>query len=200
MTTVLSMPKRDSFDMPEALPKARVARVFDRLSGQLGTKMAALYDGVPPAVVQAEWAAGLACFHVSEIERGIKACSERSFAPVLGEFLRMCRPALDPEWAFYEAADGLRQRDAGEFGKWSHPAVWRAAGRMSMEVHAGDWKAHRARWTYTLRAEFDVGWSDIPAPAVRIENTAKVGGPPTAELRAKLAEMRALFKSDRSGL
>jgi hypothetical protein len=197
MTTALSMSNPASSDA-KSLPQSWTVRIFDRLSGQLGSKMADLYSGVPAETVQAEWAAALAEYHPNEIARGLAACSERSFAPVLGEFLRLCRPALDPEWAFYEAADGLRQRDAGEVGNWSHPAVWRAACTMGSEVRAGDWKAHRSRWTYTLRREFDAGWGDIPAPAIRIGHEVKAGGPPSAAQRAELARMRDLLASSRS--
>jgi len=191
MTTALSMPNPVSSDV-KTLPKNWTARIFDRLAGQLGSKMAALYDGVAVETVQTEWASALAEYHPSEIARGLTACSERSFAPVLGEFLRLCRPALDAEWAFYEAADGLRQRDAGEVGNWSHPAVWRAACTMGAEVRSGDWKANRTRWTYTLRREFESGWSGIPAPAILIEHKAKVSGPNEAQ-KADLARLRTLF-------
>jgi len=174
----------------EALPQRWVARIFERLSGQLGAKMADLYAGVPPAVVQGEWCEGLAGFQAAEIERGLAACRTRVFAPTLGEFLRLCRPCLDHEVAFHEAGDCLRQRDAGQVGSWSHPAVWRAACTMSMEVRAGDYKACRSRWGYTLQREIEAGWGDVPAPAVRIEHNAKVG-PPPADVRERLAQLRA---------
>lgn len=193
VTTALSMPNPDSSEA-KAIPKTWTARVFDRLAGQLGSRMAALYDGVAVETVQAEWAAALADYQPTEIARGLAACAERSFAPVLGEFLRLCRPALDPEWAFYEAADGLRQRDDGEMGQWSHPAVFRAACAMGMEVRSGDWKVNRARWTYTLRREFEAGWSTIPAPVMRVEHHAEVRAPSEAQ-KAELARLRTLFST-----
>src|SRR5690606_29526160 len=129
-------------------------------------------------------------YHECEIARGIAACRERTFAPTLGEFLKMCRPALDPEWAFYEAGDGLRQRDAGTIGDWSHPAVWRAACALSHEVRSGDFRAHRTRWTYTLKREFAAGWGEgVKPPAMRIEHTAKVRGP-TEKERAAIEALR----------
>jgi len=189
-TAIAALSTSKPTSLPEALPRRWVARVFERLSGQLGTKMADLYAGVPPDVVQGEWGEGLAGFHEVELQRGIAACRTRVFAPTLGEFLRLCRPALDPEAAFYEAGDCLRERDAGEVGAWTHPAVWRAACTMSMEVRAGDYKACRVRWAHVLNREFAEGWGEILAPAMRIEHNAKVG-PPPAEIRERLKQLRA---------
>lgn len=199
MSSALSMPQADSLAdgaLPTApVPRKWIARIFERLSGQLGAKVADLYAGVPETTVQEEWGSGLAGFQPEEIARGIAACRERAFAPTLGEFLRMCRPALDPEWAWYEAGDCLRQRDAGEVGDWSHPAVWRAACAMGSEVRGGDWKAHRVRWTYTIKREFVAGWGDgVKPPAMRIEHNAKVRGPTESE-RAALASLRGMGRA-----
>jgi len=198
MTTELSTQKPASLPDARPVPKAWVAKVFDRLTGQLGTKVADLYAGMDTVVVQEEWAAGLAGYHPEEIARGIAACRERTFAPALGEFLKLCRPCLDAEWAFYEAADCLRQRDAGEVGDWSHPAVWRAACSMGTEVRSGDWKANRTRWTYTLKRELAAGWSEIAKPAMRIEHNAKVRGPSESE-RAAIESLRGMFKPTAQG-
>jgi len=177
------------------IPLTWAAEIFERLSAQLGTKIADLFAGVDPKLVQAEWAAGLAGFHKAEIARGIAACRERVFAPTLGEFLRLCRPSLDPEWAWYEAGDGLRRRDDGEMGDWSHPAVWRAACVMSSEVRGGDYQRHRTRWVYTLKREFSAGWGDgVKPPLVQIAHKPTAGRL-TDERRAALATARTMLVS-----
>jgi len=194
MTTELSTQKPESLADARPIPRAWVARVFDRLTAQLGAKVADLYANADPRKVQAEWAAGLASYHEAEISRGIAACRERAFAPTLGEFLRLCRPALDPEWAWHEAGDCLRQREAGQVGDWSHPAVWRAACTMNTEVRSGDYQRHRTRWTYTLKREFAAGWGEgVKPPAMRIEHNVKTRGPTEAE-RAALASLRTLHQ------
>ncbi len=184
----------------EPLPLELVANVFTVLTGQLGSKVADLWGGVPPGDVQAEWAAGLAGFRPQELARGLAACRNRRFAPTLGEFTVLCRPALDSEWAFLEAGDGLRARDSGEAGVWSHPAVYRAACAMGMEVRSGDWKAVRTRWGYVLARELAQGWGDdVRPPVPRLKNEVRTG-PPSEEVRRKLDELRLkVFHRDGAG-
>lgn len=154
----------------DRLPSRILDRIFQRLAGQFGAKLAQLYGGVPPETVHDEWAIGLAGFQATELDRGLRLCSERAFAPTLGEFKRACRPALDPEFAFVEAGFGLRDRDAGKVGDWSHPAVYRAACAMSAEVRSGDWSKARARWTSLLRRELEAGWGEVPPVPARIND------------------------------
>ena len=186
----LSISKPESLpEVPEPLAQRWIARVFDSLIGQLGAKVADLYAGVPAETVQAEWAAGLAGFTVVEVDRGVAACRTRAFAPTLGEFATLCRPALDAEFAWLEAAAGLRERDAGRIGEWTHPAVFRAACRMSREVQGGDFRQLRKRWSWTLARELAVGFGDgVPLPAVRVAHVVKVG-PPSNAVRQRIADL-----------
>lgn len=162
--------------LTEAKPAAPqvVHDVFEALRGQLGSKLVALYGAVPVATVQAEWALGLAGFHPSEIARGLAACRNREFAPVLGEFTRLCRPTLDPEIAWLEAQAGMTERAAGRNGTWSHPAVYRAGRDFQHELRTGSFAQHRKAWEWRLNREFALGWEGaspadqlrhLPAPA-----------------------------------
>jgi hypothetical protein len=178
----------------EPLPQKWIARIFERLTAQLGSKVADLYAGVPPDTVQEEWGRALADFHPAEIDRGLTACQSRPFAPTLGEFLRLCRPALDPETAFIEAAHGLLQRGRGEVGDWSHPAVFRAAVALSHEVRTGNFREVRKRWEWQLSIEFAKGWSEIPPPRVAIENNVSLR-PASEDEKRRLRELRELFSA-----
>jgi hypothetical protein len=194
VTTALSTSTQPS-SLADPLPQRWVARIFDRLTAQLGAKVADLYAGVPAGHVQTEWADALAGFHATEIDRGLRACQTRPFAPTLGEFCRLCRPALDPEFAFLEAGHCLRQRDGGLAGDWTHPAVYRAACTMSLEVRRGDYREVRKRWEWTLQRELAGGWSEIPEPPLRLAADIRTG-PPTAEIREKLKGLRALPQTE----
>lgn len=171
----------------EPLPAKAITELFTRLTGQLGAKVADLWAGVPPETVHAEWSAALAGMHTAEIERGLRACARRAFAPTLGEFVLLCRPALDPEVAWMEAQDGMRARDRGERGDWTHPAVFRAALALAYELRTGGFAQHRKRWAWTLAREFEKGFGDgVPEGVLRIEQQDVKGGPPDARGRAEI--------------
>lgn len=172
----------------EALPRRWVARVFERLAGQLGSKLTDLYAGVKSEVVQAEWGLGLAGFTGEEIDRGLTACLTRKFAPTLGEFLQLCRPSLDADIAWAEASEGLLARRQGKAGEWSHPAVYRAATAMYEAVRQGSLRACRTRWEHVLRSEFAKGWGEgVPGLPARALTHQHVAAPMPDAVRRLLA-------------
>ncbi|MCS4508903.1 hypothetical protein [Xylophilus ampelinus] len=191
LTTALSMPTPES--SPERLPLSQlaVAQVFKSLGAQLGAKMADMYRGVEPIVLQAEWAERLSDLKRHELERGVAACADRRFAPTLGEFRQLCRPALDPETAWLEAAAGMREREAGRMGQWTHPAVWRAAHEMAHELRTKAFADCRKRWEWTMQRELASGWgAPVPPPLPLIEDDTKVG-PPSSAVRERMARILA---------
>ena len=175
----------------DPLPLAAMDDVFRSLRAQLGAKVADLYSGVPAADVQAEWAARLSGFQRHELARGIEACSNRRFAPTLGEFKQLCRPALDPEVAWLEASAGLRARSLGEKGAWTHPAVFRAASAMAHEIRTRSFNDSRRRWEFELNRAFAEGWGErIPDAPAQIEHVVHVG-PPSDLVRGRIASILA---------
>lgn len=177
-------------DQP-AVPQAWVETIFTRLSAQLGSKIADLYGGVPADTVKTEWAEALSGFEPAEIARGLKSCQTRAFAPTLGEFLRLCRPALDPEVAWLEAQEGMAARGHGKTGDWSHPAVYRAASGFEHELRTGSYKQHRKSWDWRLDREMRKGWLlGVPKPLHALGNDPTTR-PPTEEERQRLAELRS---------
>lgn len=137
-----------------------------------------------------EWALGLYGFRQHEIERGLAECSSRRFAPTLGEFKHFCRPALDPQFAWLEAADGLKARDRGELGEWTHPAVYRAAMVMSFDLRRGSFQQLRVQWERILKKEFEKGWGDPVSPVPeRVEQRPTHTTTP-ASVRAQLARLK----------
>lgn len=192
--TAFSTSKLTSLPLDPPLPQRAVAEVFRSLNAQFGAKLADLYAGVPAADVQAEWATRLAGFRRHELERGLAACAARTFAPTLGEFAAQCRPALDPEQAWWEAEACMRQRDEGAIGDWTHPAIYRAACSMPFELRGGDLKQNRKRWAAALKRELAVGFGDgVPPPAIRVEQTVKTG-PPSKAILEQLRALRATLR------
>jgi hypothetical protein len=186
----LSTLTRESLSESQPMPVEWVERIFSRLTAQLGAKAADLWTGVPPETVKAEWSDALAGFHPTEIQRGLTSCQTRVFAPTLGEFLRLCRPGLDPELAWFEAVDGMHQRENGKEGEWTHPAVYRAGREFAYELRTRSFQEMRKRWEWLLCKEFRKGWGgEIPPSLARIAAEAK-GKPPPVDVRERLASLR----------
>jgi hypothetical protein len=176
-----------------------VEAIFSTLHAQFGTKFADFFAGVDPHRVKSEWREALGVFHSSELTRGLAACRTRSFVPSLGDFLRLCRPALDPETAWIEASEGMRQRIRGRSVDWSHPAVYRAACSMAFELRESGFKEHRRIWAWRLNIEFEKGWGeDVPlAPTSLLSHTSVPTRKATAAEREKLAQLCAQMKAPR---
>jgi len=181
-----------------AADHAAVADLFAKLVGVFGkSKFAEMWGGATPDVIREQWAAGLSGFTSGELQRGLKECRTRKFVPNVGEFASFCRPALDPEYAWYEAQDGLRARERGEPGVWSHPAVWRAAKAMSYDLRNSSFKQLRVRWSRLLTQEFERGWGDDVPPVVKRVEHRPTLTPMPAAMRKKLAELNLKISGEK---
>lgn len=104
----------------------------------------------------------------AEVRPGIANC-RRAYAwpPSCTEFLRACRPYLDPEVAYRLAVSGMTDRAKGNIGEWPHPAIYWAAVRIGQhDMLQASWQAVKTRWENTLSAELARGrWDAVPEPA-----------------------------------
>ncbi|MBV2180910.1 MAG: hypothetical protein KUL86_06695 [Castellaniella sp.] len=111
-----------------------------------------------------------------DVADGIKNCRRMyDWPPSLPEFLRACRPSLDPEIAFHEAVKGLTARRKGEMGEWSHPAIFYAAVEVGQyDMLNSAYGTMRARWEKALDKQMAKGqWNEIPAPALALPEPRK---------------------------
>jgi len=102
-----------------------------------------------------------------DIAQGIKNCRRMfDWPPSLTEFLRACRPYLEPEAAHQVAVDGLEARTRGEMGQWPHPALYWAAVKIGdYDMRNQGYGALRARWEKALSDELaKKEWAQIPEP------------------------------------
>ncbi len=182
--------QQESLDEGRNLSSRWVERIFTRLGAQLGAKIADLYAGCNPDDVKSEWGKALWGFLPEEISRGLDACQKRVFAPTLGEFLRLCRPCLDSEYAWIEAVHGMRDRESGKLGDWSHPAVYRAASKLTFELRCKTYKDARKLWESTLERELSQGWGMCPPDPPKMLNHQHNFVPPSDEFKKKLAELK----------
>jgi hypothetical protein len=181
----------------DSLPTRVLDDLFSRMHAILGAKWLDVFNGADLDIAREEWARALAGFMPVELSHGLDALAQRRFPPTLGEFACLCRPCLDHEWAFHHAHSCLMQRDKGETGDWSHPAEWRAASTLSLEVRRGDYASVRARWKVELEKQLKAGWGDMPpAPPLRIKDDNQ--GTATSEVaireRTKIAKMLGRLK------
>lgn len=190
--TTSSMSNPSSADRQVAL--AGASFLFQRIRGQLGNKFAEMFAADLPTALE-EWAMGLVGFRQHEIDRGLTECSNRKFAPTLGEFKHFCRPTLDPQFAWLEAVDGIKARDKGETGEWSHPAVYRAVMAMSYDFRRGSFQQLRVQWERILTKEFENGWGDpvLPVPERVEHQPARTAT--AAFVREQVASLKLSFRN-----
>lgn len=103
-----------------------------------------------------------------DVADGIRNCRRMyDWPPSLPEFLRACRPQIQPEVAFHEAVQGLIGRQRGEVGQWSHPAIFYAAVAVGAhDMLNAAYGQIQARWGKALADQLArTSWEPIPAPA-----------------------------------
>lgn len=105
-----------------------------------------------------------------EFRRGVAKLKDFERPPSLPDFLKACRPEVNPLTAYYEALEGVRSREQGEVGTWTHPAIFWASVRVStFELKNQSYSQIRQRWETALAAELAKGqWDEISAPMVAL--------------------------------
>lgn len=86
-----------------------------------------------------------------EVKRGISACRKQyDWPPSLSEFLKACRPPVNPEAAYAEAIKQLHLRKDGR-DAWSHPAIyWATQSIGDFDMANQSWSSIKSRWVKTL--------------------------------------------------
>lgn len=101
----------------------------------------------------------------NDVALGIKNCRRMyDWPPSLPEFLRACRPNLEPDVAFFEAVRGMESRSKGEAGVWTHPAIYHAAVMVGQyEVRTQSYQQLKSRWEKALAEQLALGqWACVP--------------------------------------
>ena len=136
----------------------------------------------------------------NDIKAGIKACRTRyDWPPSCAEFIKACKPAIDPLVAYYEAVAGVQARQAGETGLWSHAAIFWAAMPLAFDLANQTFSQVRTRWERALAEQMARGeWAPIPPPALALPGP---GETPRREplLRARAAELTRVLLAEQGG-
>ncbi|NYT38889.1 hypothetical protein ERD78_18770 [Allopusillimonas soli] len=169
-TTVPSTSKQCVWTEPRAkLDGASIiTHLYNRLDGMYPNRWSASFSS--PTAIEAWKAAWVEAFledglTPQDVAQGLRACRKiYDWPPSLTEFIKACRPNIDPELAFHEAIRGMAQRQRGERGNWSHPAIYHAA--VSIGAHDmlhGSYPAMKGRWNRVFADELAKGqWEPIP--------------------------------------
>jgi hypothetical protein len=184
MTTELSISR------PVPLPW--VEALFAKMTGFYGAKFSDQWRGCNLDQVKALWADEMGKLTREELKRGADSLIGREWPPTLPEFVKLCRPTLDPEAAFSEAVAGCLERKAGRRGTWSHPAVYFAAQRVGpFDIVSQGYASLAGRWKKTLAECFASPLlGEIPEPALALPapSAAQIS---REEAAARLEELQA---------
>lgn len=158
----------------ESLPESWVERLFERMLLDYGKKFTDQWGGASTDALIAHWGRELAGYSGAEIKRGLDSLGTREWPPTLPEFKKLCRRPIDATAAYYEAVAGVQVRAAGEYGKWSHPAIYWAAMPLSFELREQTYSQLKARWEAAFAEQMDKGeWPEIPQPMVALPAPGK---------------------------
>jgi len=112
----------------------------------------------------------------NDVKAGLKACRSRyDWPPSCAEFIKACKPSVDPTVAYYEAVNGMQAREKGKKGEWSHPAIFWAAVQVSAHdlKHQG-YSQLKGRWEKALSDEMAKGeWVAVPDALVALPAPGK---------------------------
>ena len=163
-----------------------VEDLFAWFASRYGRRFADMWSGIDPERVKQAWREELAGFGPEDIARGLAACRAKDWPPSAPEFRNACRPVIDYEASFVEAAHQWRNRQYGT-DAWSHPAIFWAAAAIGNDVTAHPYRWMANRW----RVELDRSRADIEAGRLPREiPPRRVALPPVTEVIATGDQVR----------
>lgn len=158
------------FDVHPALGISMMDHLFNRLDGAYPHKWRSNFPNQQAIDNWCEsWAEAFEEEGITpnDVKAGLKACRSRyDWPPSCAEFIKACKPAVDPMVAYYEAINGIQAREKGEMGEWSHPAIfWATLDVSAFDLKNQGYSQVKTRWEKALADQLAKGeWAAIPAP------------------------------------
>jgi hypothetical protein len=144
------------------------------MEAMYGRKFHDMWIGSDLSMVKALWADEMGKLSNDELKRGYGALMLRDWPPTLPEYVKMCRPTIDPLVAYYEAIAGIQERSKGEMGTWSHPAIFWAAMPLSFDLNNQTYSQVRGRWEKSLSDQLEKGeWEPVPKVVLALAPPSK---------------------------
>lgn len=185
----LTRPYSRWFEVHPKLGISMVDHLFNRLDGAYPHKWRSAFpnqdaiDNWAESWVEAFEEEGILPDH---IKTGLKAVRTRyEWPPSCAEFIKACKPSVDPLVSYYEAVSGSQARSKGEMGVWSHPAVYWAAMPLAFDLGTQTYSQIKTRWERALATQMEKDeWEPIPQPMLALPAPGK-----SALSREKAAQM-----------
>lgn len=135
---------------------AAVGRIFDKMRLLYGKRFTdQWFHLASEQELKKQWCRSLSGYTLDELKHGVEALEAMPWPPTLPEFKKSCRKPIDTLVAYYEAVAGLEERNHGNMGRWSHPAVYWAAISMSFDLRRKSYSEVRIQWEAALKRELD---------------------------------------------
>jgi hypothetical protein len=156
-------------------PVSWVEKLFDRMQSLYGNKFIDMWRDTNIDLVKHLWGEEMGKLSAEDLRRGYSSLMARDWPPTLPEFVKLCKPSIDPTVAYYEALNGIQSRERGEVGTWSHPAIfWAAVVVSAHDLKHQSYSQVKARWEKALRDEFEKGeWAAVPEPLIALPEPGK---------------------------
>lgn len=146
-------------------PISWVEKLFSHMQALYGNKFIDMWRDTDIKLVKDLWADEMGKLSGVELKRGYSSLMTRDWPPTLPEFVKACKPSVDPLVAYYEAVNGMQAREQGKKGEWSHPAIFWAAVPMSYDLKHVGYSQIKTRWEKALKDEMEKGeWAAVPEP------------------------------------
>lgn len=179
-----------------SVPFSWVEKLFASMSMLYGNRMEKMWNGMDKGQVMVFWHLKLEDLTQDEFTRGVKLLDRQEHPPSLPQFLKLCRPDVDPMKAYYEAVKGLQERRAGNKGEWSHPAIFWAASSMAFDLLNMSQSQVEKRWKAALDQQYQqTTWQPVPDVPVALNLTVDKAG--QAKVKQKINEVLARARNDR---
>jgi hypothetical protein len=153
-----------------SVPIQWVERLFSRMQACYGNRFLDMFANANMDDVKVVWGQQMYLLTKDELCRGVAALMTRDWPPSLPEFVKLCKPAIDAEVAYYEALEQGLAREEGRSNTWSSPAIywaWRTIGGFEFRSQSFAYLKHR--WSKVLADEIAKGtWPPIPETTLQL--------------------------------
>jgi hypothetical protein len=156
---------REQFATKEEFLKKLVSVLLDGFERHYGSGYSYMYRNQKKYDLVEHWSGNLQGITPKQIKIGAEKWSAE-FPPNVPQFRKICLglPFISPQGAYFEAVEGLRARERGEFGEWRHPSIYFAAAEMKTDLLTKTWKENGEAWKYVLDKHIEKKHEEIPPP------------------------------------